>query len=96
LESTKPPILLSYGYRGLFPHGVNLPEGEAGHSLPSSAEVKNAGAIPSLPHVFFVLCLIKHKYKFIIYTDPPPQTTLDKYRTLKMLVLLFSFMDSVL
>jgi hypothetical protein len=32
---------------------------EADHSLPSSAEVKNGGAIPPLPHyVFMIWCVI--------------------------------------
>jgi hypothetical protein len=40
----------------LYP-GVKRPAREADHSPPSSAEVKNGGAIPPLPHVF----LIKHR-----------------------------------
>jgi hypothetical protein len=45
-----PPSLLSSGYRGRFPYGVKRPECEADHSPPSSAEVKNVGAIPPRPH----------------------------------------------
>jgi hypothetical protein len=41
--------LLSDGYRGLFFHGLNRPGREADHSPPSSAEVKNVGAVP--PHL---------------------------------------------
>jgi hypothetical protein len=36
---------------GLSP-GVNWPEGEADHSSPSSAEIKNGGAIPPFPIYF--------------------------------------------
>jgi hypothetical protein len=38
------------GTRGSFPW-VKQPEREADHSPPSSAEVKNDGAIPPLPHI---------------------------------------------
>jgi hypothetical protein len=38
------------GTRGSFPGGVKRPGRESDHSLPSSAEVKNGGAIPPLPH----------------------------------------------
>jgi hypothetical protein len=31
---------------------VKRPEREADHSPPSSAEVKNGGAIPPLPHMY--------------------------------------------
>jgi hypothetical protein len=41
-----PPSLLSNGYRGF---GVKRPGREADHSPPSSAEVRNGGAIPPLP-----------------------------------------------
>jgi hypothetical protein len=34
-----------------FPAGVKCPGREADHSSPSSAELKNGGTIPSLPHV---------------------------------------------
>jgi hypothetical protein len=33
-------------------HTASYPEREADHSLPSSADVKNDGAIPPLPHMF--------------------------------------------
>jgi hypothetical protein len=41
--------LLFSVYWGLFPPGVKRPGREADHSLVSSAEVKNAGAIALLP-----------------------------------------------
>jgi hypothetical protein len=47
LESTQPPIPWVHG--ALSPE-VKLPELEADHSPPSSAEVKNGGAVPSLPY----------------------------------------------
>jgi hypothetical protein len=43
-----PPSFLSNGYRGLFPRGKRQGR-EADHSPPSSADVKNGGAIPPLP-----------------------------------------------
>jgi hypothetical protein len=43
--TTQPP---SNVYQGFFPWRVKLLEREADHSLPSSAEVKNGGAIPPL------------------------------------------------
>jgi hypothetical protein len=46
-----PPSLLSNGYRGLFLRGVKRQEREANESPPSSAEVENGGAIPSLSHI---------------------------------------------
>jgi hypothetical protein len=59
-----PPSLLSSGYRGLFP-GAKRPGSETHYSPPSSAEVKNGGAIPPLhPYVFMAWCLIKHKDNF--------------------------------
>jgi hypothetical protein len=33
---------------------------EADHSLAPSAEVKNGGAVPPLPHVFIAWCLINY------------------------------------
>jgi hypothetical protein len=44
-----PTSLLSSGYRGFFPWGVKQPGHEADHSPPSSAKVKNGGAIPPFP-----------------------------------------------
>jgi hypothetical protein len=44
-----PFSLISNGYRAVFP-GVKQPGREADHSPPSSAEVKNGGAILPLPH----------------------------------------------
>jgi hypothetical protein len=43
-----PPSLQHNRYKGLFPCGVKWPECEADHSHPSSAKVKNGGAIPPL------------------------------------------------
>jgi hypothetical protein len=40
---------------GALSPGVKQPRREADHSPPSSAEVKNGGAIPPLPHVFSYL-----------------------------------------
>jgi hypothetical protein len=45
--STQPPILWVLGALSL---GVKWPRREADHSSPSSAEVKNGGAIPPLSH----------------------------------------------
>jgi hypothetical protein len=45
--------------------GIKRPEREADHSLPSSAEVKNAWIYTSIPrYVFMAWCLVKHWYKF--------------------------------
>jgi hypothetical protein len=41
-----------------FSPGVKRQGREADHSPPSSAEVKNGGAIPPLPYVYMVWCLI--------------------------------------
>jgi hypothetical protein len=38
--------------------GVKLPEREADHSPPSSAQVKNGGTIPPLPHTSFVTLMV--------------------------------------
>jgi hypothetical protein len=46
-----PPNFLSYGYRRLFPRGLNRQRREADYSPPSNGEVKNDGAIPPLPHM---------------------------------------------
>jgi hypothetical protein len=47
-----PPSLISNGYRGgAHSPGVKRQGSEADHSRPSSAEVKNGGAIPSLLHI---------------------------------------------
>jgi hypothetical protein len=55
LGSTLPPI--QWVPRTLFP-GLKRPGREADHSLPSSDEVKNIGAIRILPsYVFMVWCL---------------------------------------
>jgi hypothetical protein len=45
--------------------GGSFPGREADYSPPSSAEVKNGGAIPPLhSYVFMAWCLIKHKDNF--------------------------------
>jgi hypothetical protein len=44
------------GYRVIFDQGVKRQEHEAGHSDPSSAEVKNGGAIPPLLHTSSWCC----------------------------------------
>jgi hypothetical protein len=60
-----PPTLLSNWYCGLFPQGVKRPGREADHSPPSSADIKNGGAIPSLPmSSWHNVYLIKHKDNF--------------------------------
>jgi hypothetical protein len=47
-----PPSLLSNGYRGgEISSGVKRQGHEANHSPRSTAEVKNGGAIPPLPHI---------------------------------------------
>jgi hypothetical protein len=40
---------------------IKRPESDADRSLPSSAEVKNAGAVPPLPHI---PSLTKHRHNF--------------------------------
>jgi hypothetical protein len=44
------PNLLSSGYRVLFSPGINVPEREADHSPPASAEVKKILTYTSAPH----------------------------------------------
>jgi len=39
-QSCGMPLLLSNGYQGLFPWGVDRPRHDSDHSPPSSAEVK--------------------------------------------------------
>jgi hypothetical protein len=55
---------------GAFPPEVKQPAREADHSPPSSAEVKNDGAIPPLPHTssWRGASLIKHRdnFKFVL------------------------------
>jgi hypothetical protein len=44
--------------------GIKRPGSEGNHTRPSSAEVKNGGAIPPLPHyVFMASCLIKYTHE---------------------------------
>jgi hypothetical protein len=44
-------IVTDYGMEEALSPGLKRQEREAEHSLPSSAEVKNVGAIPPLPYV---------------------------------------------
>jgi hypothetical protein len=46
-----PPKLISNGYRDIFSKGVKRQGREADHSPPSSAKVKNGGAVPPLPNI---------------------------------------------
>jgi hypothetical protein len=52
LGSTQPPVQWALG---ALPPGVKRPWHEANHELPSSAEVKNGGAIHLFPYVSMVL-----------------------------------------
>jgi hypothetical protein len=67
--SGAPPSLFSNWYRWHFSVGLKRPEHSADLSPPSSAEVKNRGAIPPLPHMCSWLCaeLIKHRDNFLFY-----------------------------
>jgi hypothetical protein len=62
-----PPNLLTNGYRRFFPPGVRRLEREFHHSSPTNAEVKNGGAIPPLPVLFIVKCLIKNTDNCTVY-----------------------------
>jgi hypothetical protein len=44
-----PPSILCNGYLGLFYPGANWQGRKADHSPPSTAEIKNGGAIPQFP-----------------------------------------------
>jgi hypothetical protein len=56
---TQPPIQWVPGSLSL---GVTRSGREAGHSLPSSAKVKNAWSYTSSPpYIFMAWCLIKHR-----------------------------------
>jgi hypothetical protein len=60
--TTQPPIQWVPGGLSL---GVKRPGREAGHSPPSSAEVKNAWSYTSTPqYVFMAWCLVKHRDSF--------------------------------
>jgi hypothetical protein len=62
LRCTQPPIQWVPGALFL---GVQRPTREANHSLPPSAEVKNAWSYTCTPQYFFIAwCLIKHSDKF--------------------------------
>jgi hypothetical protein len=55
-----PPSLLSNEYQGALSLGVKRPEREAGHSPPSSAEVKNVWSYTSTPqYTFIAWCSVK-------------------------------------
>jgi hypothetical protein len=59
LGPTQPPIQWVPGALSL---GVKRPGREADHSLPSSAEIKDAWSYTSTPqYVFLAWCLIKHR-----------------------------------
>jgi hypothetical protein len=64
-----PLNLLSNGYRGALSPRLKRPGREADHSPPSSAEVKNGGAIPPLPYMssWHSAELIKHRDNFTFY-----------------------------
>jgi hypothetical protein len=62
-----PHSLLSRGYQELFPWEVKRPEREADHSPQSSAEVKNAWAIPPLPQYAFMASCSSVKARGILY-----------------------------
>jgi hypothetical protein len=67
LGPTQPPI---QWVPEALPLKVKRPGNEADHSPPSSAEVKNAWSYTStLPYVFMALYLVKHRGKFIIYSN---------------------------
>jgi hypothetical protein len=62
LGPTQPPI---QWVQGAFYLGVKRPGHEADHSLPSSAEVKNAWSCTSTPqYVFMAWCLVNHRNNF--------------------------------
>jgi hypothetical protein len=75
------PSLLSYGYWGTFPKGVKRPRRELDHSPPFSAEIKNCGAIPPLPHVFMTW----DNFTFLFALETKYHTTDLKTRILKFI-----------
>jgi len=59
------PCLLLHGHLQFFPTGAKLPRHEADISPLSRAEFKNAwSGTYTLPYVFMVPCLLKHKEEF--------------------------------
>jgi hypothetical protein len=67
LEPIRPPLQCV--------QGVNWQMCEAGHSPPSSAEVKNGGAIPPFPHLpSWLTYVIKYwdNFTFLLYTVNVP------------------------
>jgi hypothetical protein len=51
-DSEAHPVSYPMGTGGSFPWGIKQQRRQADHSSPSSAEVKEGGAIPPLPHIF--------------------------------------------
>jgi hypothetical protein len=66
-----PSSLLFNGHQGIFSPGGRTTGREADHLPPSSAEVKNDGAIPPLRHMpsWRGASLAKHSDKFTFYSD---------------------------
>jgi hypothetical protein len=66
VKSTQPPI---QWVRGTLSLGVTCPGREAGHSLPSSTETRNAWIYTYSPPVFMTCCLIKHiKIEIVLFS----------------------------
>jgi hypothetical protein len=64
LRPTQPPIQWEPGVLSL---GVKRPGRKADHSLPSTAEVKNAWSYTSIPqYTFMAWCLVKHRDNFTL------------------------------
>jgi hypothetical protein len=62
LDPTQPPI---QWVPGTLSPKVRRPECEAGHSPPSSVEVRMCGAIPPFPHSVHGVVLVKRKDIFL-------------------------------
>jgi hypothetical protein len=72
LKPTQPPIQWVPGSLSLT---VKRPGREADHSLPSSAEVKNARNYTSTPlYVFMERCLVKHRDNFTFTLPHSPHS----------------------
>jgi hypothetical protein len=76
---------------GLLTQGVKRPGCEADHSPPSSAEVKNGGAIPPLPHMssWDNVKLIKQRDNFIFLPYDKQIIKLHANEMLNILLLLY-------
>jgi hypothetical protein len=64
-----PPSFLPSGYRWLFPGG-KAAKREAGHSPPTSAEIKNKWSYTLTPYVFMAWYLVKYRdftFTFTLY-----------------------------